>query len=38
VSSITNSTTFVVSASPTVALSGTTTIVKSYTTGSVVCP
>jgi hypothetical protein len=38
VSSITNATTFVVSAAPTVALAGTATIIKSYTTGSVTCP
>jgi hypothetical protein len=38
VSSITNATTFVVSASPTVNLSGTDAIIKSYTTGSVTCP
>jgi hypothetical protein len=38
VSSITNATTFVVSATPTTALTGTTTIIKSYTTGSVTCP
>lgn len=38
VSSITNATTFVVSANPTVALTGTATIIKAYTTGSVTCP
>ena len=38
VSSITDATHFVVSATPTTALSGTATIIKSYTTGSVTCP
>jgi hypothetical protein len=38
VSSITNATTFVVSTNPTTALSGTATIIKAYTTGSVTCP
>lgn len=38
VSSVTNATTFVVSAAPTVALSGTAAIIKAYTTGSVTCP
>lgn len=38
VSSITNATTFVVSAAPTLDLSGTTAVIKAYTTGSVTCP
>jgi len=38
VSSVTNATTFVVSAAPTVNLSGTNAIIKAYTTGSVTCP
>jgi hypothetical protein len=38
VSSITNATTFVISAAPTTALTGTLNIIKSYTTGSVTCP
>ena len=38
VSSVTNATTFVVSATPTTALSGTSAIIKAYTTGSVTCP
>jgi hypothetical protein len=38
VSSVTNATTFVVSAAPTTALTGTATIIKAYTTGSVTCP
>lgn len=38
VSSVTNATTFVVSAAPTTALTGTSTIIKAYTTGSVTCP
>lgn len=38
VSSVTNATTFVVSANPTTALTGTATIIKAYTTGSVTCP
>ena len=38
VSSVTDATTFVVSAAPTTALTGTATIIKSYTTGSVTCP
>jgi hypothetical protein len=37
VSSITNATTFVVSETPTKALTGTANIIKSYTTGSVTC-
>ena len=35
VSSITNATTFVISTAPTTALTGTSSIIKSYTTGSV---
>jgi hypothetical protein len=38
VSSVTNATTFVVSAAPTTALTGTSNIIKAYTTGSVTCP
>ena len=38
VSSITNATTFVVSATPTTALTGTASIIKAFTTGSVTCP
>lgn len=38
VSSVTNATTFVVSTAPTTALTGTATIIKAYTTGSVICP
>jgi hypothetical protein len=38
VSSVTNATTFVVSAAPATALTGTSTIIKAYTTGSVTCP
>lgn len=38
VSSVTNSTHFVISSSPITALTGTTTIIKAYTTGSVTCP
>ena len=38
VSSITNATTFVISATPTTALTGTASIIKAYTTGSVTCP
>lgn len=37
VSSVTNATTFVVSAAPTTALSGNANIIKAYTTGSVTC-
>jgi hypothetical protein len=38
VSSVTNSTTFVASQAPTIALTGSSTIIKAYTTGSVTCP
>ena len=38
VSSVTNSTTFIISATPTTALTGTSSIIKAYTTGSVTCP
>jgi len=38
VSSVTNSTTFVVSQAPTIALTGSNAIIKAYTTGSVTCP